>query len=82
MHNRLKTFHGHLSKVGKNLGRAVEGYNSAVASFEGRVLPKARTIEALSQKEGLPDFERIEKVVRDVDVQELPEALPEPEETL
>lgn len=82
LHNRLKTFHGHLSKVGKNLGRAVEGYNSAVASFEGRVLPKARTIEALSQKEGLPDFERIEKVVRDVDVQELPEALPEPEETL
>ncbi|NRA75808.1 MAG: DNA recombination protein RmuC, partial [Planctomycetes bacterium] len=82
LHNRLKTFHGHLSKVGKNLGRAVEGYNSAVASFEGRVLPKARTIEALSQKEGLPEFERIEKVVRDVDAQEIPEALPEPEETL
>ncbi len=82
LHGRLKTFHGHLSKVGKNLGRAVEGYNSAVASFEGRVLPKARSIESLSQQEGLPELERIDKVVRDVNAETPPEALPEPEETL
>lgn len=82
LHGRLKTFHGHLSKVGKNLGRAVEGYNSAIASYEGRVLPKARSIESLSQKEGLPEMDRIDKVVRDVDAEISQESLPEPEETL
>ena len=82
LHDRLKVFHVHLAKVGKNLDRAVGGFNSAVASFEGRVLPKARTIEALSQKEGLPEMDRIERVVREVDAKAVPEALPEPEETL
>ena len=82
LHDRLKVFHVHLAKVGKNLDRAVGGFNSAVASFEGRVLPKARTIEALSQKDGLPEMDRIERVVREVDAKAVPEALPEPEETL
>ncbi|GEM_PF-3699647 len=36
-----------------------------VASFEGRVLPKARVIEKLSVKEGLKELPRIETDVRD-----------------
>ncbi|MDH3628951.1 MAG: DNA recombination protein RmuC [Acidobacteriota bacterium] len=64
LHDRLKTFQGHIARVGKNLGTAVEGYNKAVASYETRVLPKARVIEKLSAKEGLPELERVEKEVR------------------
>ncbi len=65
LHDRLKTFHGHLSRVGKNLSTVVDGYNSAVASFEARVLPKARVIEKLSRKEGLKELPRVETEVRD-----------------
>jgi|SaaInlV_165m_DNA_1040744.scaffolds.fasta_scaffold01127_2 DNA recombination protein RmuC len=65
LHDRLNVFHGHLAKVGKNLNTAVNGYNSAVASFEGRVLPKARIIEKLSVKEGLKELPRVETDVRD-----------------
>ena len=68
LHDRLKTFHGHIAKVGKNLGTAVKGYNDAVASYETRVLPKARVIEKLSQKEGLPELDRIETEVREAAV--------------
>jgi DNA recombination protein RmuC len=32
----------HLTKVGSSLGKAIESYNSAVASFEGRILPAGR----------------------------------------
>ncbi|MDE0960890.1 MAG: DNA recombination protein RmuC [Planctomycetota bacterium] len=65
LHERLNVFHGHLAKVGKNLNTAVIGYNSAVGSFEGRVLPKARIIEKLSNKEGLKELPRVETDVRD-----------------
>ncbi|MGE4619989.1 MAG: DNA recombination protein RmuC [Planctomycetota bacterium] len=77
LHDRLKTFHGHIKKVGKGLNSALEGFNSAVGSWERSVLPKARSIESLSRKEELPELDRIEKVIREVDA----EVLPEPEET-
>ena len=41
-----------MGKVGINLNRAVKTYNDAVGSFEGRVIPKARTIENLTAKAG------------------------------
>jgi DNA recombination protein RmuC len=37
----------HLTKIGTSLGKAIEAYNSAVASFEGRVLPAARRFRTL-----------------------------------
>ena len=72
LHDRLKVFHGYLAKLGKNLNSAVDGYNSAIASFDSRVLPKARTIEELSGKEGFSELERIENDVRE------PVVLPDP----
>ena len=39
---RLGTFGDHIGKLGGALGRAVDAYNSAVGSFETRLLPQAR----------------------------------------
>jgi DNA recombination protein RmuC len=47
LHDRLRTFAGHLAGVGKGLERANRAYNDAVGSFEGRVLPSARRFDAL-----------------------------------
>ncbi|MAW77808.1 MAG: hypothetical protein CMJ95_10560 [Planctomycetes bacterium] len=82
LHDRLKTFHGHMKKVGKGLNSALDGFNSAVGSWERSVLPQARSIESLSRKAELPELERIDKLVRDVNSEIAHEALPEPEETL
>ncbi len=42
LYERLGTFAGHLSHVGRSLNRSVESYNQAVGSLEARVLPAAR----------------------------------------
>jgi len=47
IHDRLGVFLGHLGRSGRALGQAVEAYNRAVGSMEGRVLPAARRFEAL-----------------------------------
>ena len=47
LHERIATMVEHLTKLGGSLGRAVEAFNAAVASFEGRVLPSARKFKVL-----------------------------------
>ncbi|MCB1048029.1 MAG: DNA recombination protein RmuC [Calditrichaeota bacterium] len=47
LHERLLVFARHFSKVRSGLQSAVDGYNSAVSSFESRVLVSARRIEEL-----------------------------------
>ena len=42
LHDRLKMFVGHLAGTGKALDTCVERFNSAVGSFEGRLLPAAQ----------------------------------------
>jgi DNA recombination protein RmuC len=44
---RMGTLADHLIRVGGAIGKAVESYNGAVASFESRVLPSARKFQAL-----------------------------------
>jgi len=46
-YSRMSVWSSHFSKVGKDLGKASEAYNKAVSSWEGRVLPQARRLEAL-----------------------------------
>jgi len=60
LHKRLGTFVEHLSRVGQHLGRSVSAYNSAVGSFERRLLPSARRVETLA---AVPDDARIDDLV-------------------
>lgn len=48
LHKRLGTFVDHLSKLGKHLTSSVGAFNSAVGSFERRLLPSARKVEQLA----------------------------------
>jgi DNA recombination protein RmuC len=47
LHERLGKLAEHFVKLGRSLGNAVENYNSAVGSFETRVLTTARKFEEL-----------------------------------
>ncbi|NCG55378.1 MAG: DNA recombination protein RmuC [Proteobacteria bacterium] len=62
LHDRLKKFCEHMGKVGINLNRAVKTYNDAVGSFEGRVIPKARTIENLTAKAGSDQLDSLKSL--------------------
>jgi len=42
LYGRLQTFTEHLQKLGKSLDSGMKHYNSAVGSFDSRVLPSAR----------------------------------------
>ena len=52
VYDRLKTFLGHFQTVGTSIGRAVESYNKAVGSMEGRVLVSARKFKELGAAAG------------------------------
>lgn len=45
IHDRLRVFLDHFSKVGANLDRAVESYNKAAGTLESRILVTARRIK-------------------------------------
>jgi DNA recombination protein RmuC len=47
LHTRLGVMVEHLARLGKTLGTAQESYNSAIASFESRVLVSARKFKDL-----------------------------------
>jgi DNA recombination protein RmuC len=47
LYKRLGTFAGKLQTLGKRIGSLVTGYNDALASFEGRLLPGARQMANL-----------------------------------
>jgi len=69
LYKRLSDMGEHLNKVGKGLERAVEAYNSAVGSFEGRVLVSARKFADLKTAPlgvEIAALEPVEKGVRPV----------------
>jgi DNA recombination protein RmuC len=67
LHRRLASFIGHLARTGKQLGSAVDAYNSAVGSLERQVLPGARRFTELGAATGEPlaTPEPIERLVRE-----------------
>jgi DNA recombination protein RmuC len=70
LYERLCTYASHMEKVGRGLDRAVESYNDAVRSLESRVMVSARKFTELGPAvtNELPEFERIEKVTRKLQV--------------
>ena len=81
LYERLRTFAGHLSAMGRNLGQSVDAYNKAVGSLELRVLPAARRFKEMGAAGGdeIETLDPVDKVTRAVDsggeVPELPELL-------
>src|SRR6478736_648068 len=66
LHRRFSIFVGHLQKVGKSFGSAIEAFNSAVGSMERNVLPQARKFTELGASTDPPvePVDPIEKGVR------------------
>jgi DNA recombination protein RmuC len=66
LYERLTTMGGHVSKLGRQLERAVEAYNETVASLEARVLPSARKFPELgvAAKDELDPLVPIERMLR------------------
>jgi len=79
LYDRLSTFLGHLSNVGKRLKNATEAFNQAVGSLETRVLPSARRFRDLGAATSaeLPEVEPVDTQPRELAA---PEAA-EPDET-
>jgi len=72
LHSRLATMGGHVAKLGKQLGGAVEAYNSTVRSLESRVLVTARRFGELGVvTEQLDTPEQVERSPRTVQAVEL-----------
>jgi len=68
-YSRVNVFADHLDKVGGGLKTALKGYNDAIGSWESRVLPAGRKLEQLKatdNKNVLPDFEILDKPVREL----------------
>ncbi|GAB61951.1 MAG: DNA recombination protein RmuC [Candidatus Jettenia sp.] len=66
LHERIATMVEHLSKLGGSLGKAVEAYNAAIASFEGRILPSARKFKTLGagSKKEIEEISQLDKNTR------------------
>jgi DNA recombination protein RmuC len=72
-YGRVSVFADHLDRVGGGLKSALKGYNDAVGSWESRVLPAGRKLEQLKatgNKSTLPDFDIIDKPVRELNKSE------------
>jgi len=68
-YTRVNVFAEHIDKVGGGLKTALKSYNDAVGSWEGRVLPAGRKLEQLKatdNKSVLPEFELLDKPVREL----------------
>lgn len=67
LHERLGKLAEHFAKLGRSLGNAVENYNSAVGSFETRVLTTARKFEELKaapEGVGLANLDPVDSIPR------------------
>jgi len=81
LYDRVRIFANHFSDVRKGLDGAVQAYNKAVGSLEGRVLVSARKFKELGSatREDIKPVEVIDTSARSLQAEEL---LPESEERM
>ena len=84
LYERLNTFTGHLSKMGKSLGDSVRAYNQSVGSLERMVLPGARRFTELGVKprEEIKSTKTLEDSPRELESTEIEADSPELSENL
>lgn len=71
---RLRTYSGHVDKMGRGLRQAVDAYNDGVGSFQSRVLVQARRFEELGaadKSKQIGEPAAVDKTVRQLDAPEL-----------
>ena len=72
LYRRLGTLGGHVDKLGKTLGRAVEDYNKTVGSLERTVLVQARKMADLKVTDTeVPELAPVDAAVRPLGAPEL-----------
>ena len=65
LHKRVSVFVTHFGGIGKHLSQAQDAFNKAVGSYESRVLPAGRQLEAMNAtREKLPEIQQVEQSVR------------------
>ncbi len=76
LYARLRGFMQHFDDMRKGLDRAVCSYNSALGSFESRVLVSARKLKELgaSTEPELETLEPIVRITRELKLEELPQS--------
>lgn len=74
LHKRLSDMADHFSKLGRNLGSAVQSYNQAMGSLEHRVLSSARKFKELgtvSQASEISSLDPLDQIPRELQAPEL-----------
>ncbi|MBN1250588.1 MAG: DNA recombination protein RmuC [Bacteroidales bacterium] len=69
---RIAIFNEYIQKIGTNISSLVKTFNQSVGSWEGRVLPSIRKVEALglkSENRKIESLEKIESSVRKIENQ-------------
>ncbi len=72
LHDRLRSFAGHLTVLKKGIDQSVDAYNRAVGSLEMRVLPAARRFKDLGAAGGeeIDGLEVVDKATRSLELEE------------
>lgn len=77
MHKRLSDMADHFSRLGKNLGSAIQSYNQAMGSLEHRVLSSARKFKELgsvSEAAEIVSLDPLDQTPRELQAPELKKA--------